>query len=88
MILTFVLIVAVQALFYNLQNERATRADQGMPRSLSRLRSAQLEALGAYGWIDRGQGVVAVPIERAMELIVQEAARAGASPPSNREVEQ
>ncbi|QSR85709.1 hypothetical protein [Methylacidimicrobium sp. B4] len=35
---------------------------------LEALRKADREMLGRYQWIDRGKGVVALPIERAMEL--------------------
>jgi hypothetical protein len=36
-----------------------------------RQRSAQLERLGSYGWVDKQAGVVHLPIERAMDLVVQ-----------------
>ncbi|MGD9896091.1 MAG: hypothetical protein AB7T14_03285 [Candidatus Methylacidiphilaceae bacterium] len=35
---------------------------------LEALRKADREALESYRWIDRGKGVIAIPIERAMEL--------------------
>jgi hypothetical protein len=35
------------------------------------LLSAQNEKLNSYGWIDRSNGIVQIPIERAMDLIVQ-----------------
>jgi hypothetical protein len=39
-------------------------------------RAAREDRLRSYGWVDRGRGVVHVPIDRAMELVVQ-----GARPP-------
>jgi hypothetical protein len=36
------------------------------------LRARQRRELSRYGWVDREQGVVEIPIERAMELIVEE----------------
>lgn len=36
------------------------------------LRAEQNKRLGEYGWVDRSAGVVRIPIERAMELRVQE----------------
>jgi hypothetical protein len=39
-------------------------------------RAARKERLGSYGWVDRKQGVVHLPIERAMELVA-----GGARPP-------
>ena len=38
---------------------------------LQRLRSEENLTLGTYGWIDREQGVVRIPIERAMDLIAE-----------------
>jgi hypothetical protein len=45
-------------------------------RSYRRSKAAELEG---YHWVDRGNGVVRIPIERAMELI---AAGGGARPPA------
>ncbi|HZR20510.1 MAG TPA: hypothetical protein VFE51_24725 [Verrucomicrobiae bacterium] len=38
---------------------------------LARFRSLEDEELTNYGWIDRTSGIVRIPIERAMELILQ-----------------
>jgi hypothetical protein len=38
---------------------------------LARARAAEAEHLSSYGWIDRPTGVVHVPIERAMELLLE-----------------
>ncbi|MGH2569756.1 MAG: hypothetical protein ACRDGR_00935 [bacterium] len=42
--------------------------------SVRDLRSQQLGKLEEYRWIDRGAGTVTIPIERAMELVVDERA--------------
>jgi hypothetical protein len=42
---------------------------------LSALRAREAAQLGGYGWVDRQAGVVHIPIDRAMELLV--ARRAG-----------
>jgi hypothetical protein len=39
------------------------------------LREAQRRALDRWAWIDRDAGLVAMPIERAIDRVVQEAAR-------------
>lgn len=39
---------------------------------LQELRAASANAATTYGWIDQGNGVVRLPIDRAMELVVQE----------------
>lgn len=38
---------------------------------LIKLRAAEDARLNSYGWVDRKAGLVHIPIERAMELIVQ-----------------
>ena len=35
------------------------------------LREAQRRQLGRWGWVDRDAGVATIPIERAMDLVVQ-----------------
>ncbi len=43
---------------------------------LRRLMSEQRARLARYAWVDRGKGIVEVPIERAMRLIAQKGAHA------------
>jgi hypothetical protein len=52
---------------------------------LDELREKQAKQAASYAWIDRGKGVVQIPIDRAMELIVRDdAARsAGHAGPSS-----
>ena len=38
---------------------------------LIHLRAAEEQALSSYGWVDRSKGVVRIPIERAIDLIVE-----------------
>lgn len=46
---------------------------QAAPREdLAELRRRQSRLLESYGWSDRGRGLVRVPIERAMELLLEE----------------
>jgi hypothetical protein len=44
-------------------------------KKLQDLRQEDAKALTTYGWIDKGKGVVRVPIERAMELTVADLAQ-------------
>ena len=37
----------------------------------AKLRAEEEEILTTYGWVDKNRGVVRVPIERAMELLVE-----------------
>jgi FlaG/FlaF family flagellin (archaellin) len=75
-ILLFVIIVALQALFYSMQEEELARKVYSRPNeTLQRLDAEQLEQLSSYGWISEPEGVVHIPIERAMELYVEEQGR-------------
>ena len=38
---------------------------------LRAMRQREAEVLESYGWVDRGKGVVRIPIERAMKLIAE-----------------
>jgi hypothetical protein len=79
-ILVFVLIVALQALFYRMQNEEFKKKVVAQaPEDLSRLVAEQQEQLGAYRWVDQKAGVAAIPIDRAMDLTVRELDRARVS---------
>ena len=42
---------------------------------LKALRATEDAQLHGYGWVDRKAGVVHIPIERAMDLVAQEAVR-------------
>jgi len=39
--------------------------------SLAELRAAEKSDLNAYGWVDRAAGIARVPIDRAMQLLLQ-----------------
>ncbi len=57
----------------NLPKEQAWRATPAARRAyLSELREKQARQAGAYAWVDQKSGVVQLPLERAMELIVEE----------------
>ena len=72
-ILLFVIIVALQALFYSMEErELADKVYSQRYEELQRLDADQLEQLNSYGWISEPDGVAHIPIERAMELVVAE----------------
>lgn len=73
-VLVFVIVVALQAVFYEARDAEFDRKVVSVrPEQLRSLRSEHLEQLNSYRWVDREAGVVAIPIDRAMELMVQEA---------------
>lgn len=52
-------------------NQRPFALENGAPR----LRSDQGTRLERYGWIDRGAGVIHMPIEQAMEQVLAQEGR-------------
>lgn len=46
--------------------------EQGRAARLAELRGKELTGLTTYGWVDQSAGVVRLPIDRAMELVVAE----------------
>lgn len=63
----------VPAFYAERVNElKAERGWTSTPVETVQTKSAQASRLKSYAWIDRSKGVVAVPIERAMELVIAE----------------
>lgn len=54
---------------------QAERGWSSIPAATREVRATQSERIANYAWIDKPRGVVAIPIERAMELVVSEHAR-------------
>ena len=72
-ILLFVVVVALQALFFRMQEgERSRKVYEQPYEALQKLDADQLGTLTSYGWVDQQQGVARIPIERAMTLVVEE----------------
>jgi hypothetical protein len=83
-IILFVVIVALQALFYTEEKREFERKVLNqVPEELASLRAKQVENLNAYRWVEKASGVVAIPIDRAMQIIVSEANQLPAAIPSN-----
>ena len=69
----FVIIVLLQTWFYKAEEDERFRKIYSQPyEELQKIDNEQLERLGSYGWVSEGDGVAHVPIERAMELVVDE----------------
>lgn len=79
-ILVFVLIVGLVALFHRAEDAEIERKVVAqVPEELDSLRARQLEILNGYRWIDPAKGIVGIPIDRAIGLLVErEAGRAEA----------
>lgn len=64
-----VVVIALVGLFnQTAQQEVATKMTAAGYGEQVDLSAEQRGRLGSYGWVDRGAGVVSIPIERAIEL--------------------
>lgn len=71
--LVLIIVIGLQALFYKTRDEEVARkAGSGEPQEVALLRAAQREKLASYRWVDKANGLVAIPIERAMEMVEAE----------------
>lgn len=74
-VLVVTIVVWLQAVFYRVEEAETRRKLYGQaPERLARLRAEQQGELHSYGWVDEKAGVVRVPIDRAMDLVVSESA--------------
>lgn len=72
-VVTVVSVVAVQALYYSYASDETRRKIVEAPTADADSKLAeQVAKLSRYSWTDREKGLVTVPIERAMRLVVQE----------------
>jgi hypothetical protein len=70
-ILVITAVVFLQGLYESVnRSEFQRKIVVEAPGELNQLRAAQLRRLHATGWVDRQHGIVAIPIERAMALLV------------------
>ena len=73
LLLLFVLLVGIMYYFTRSFEPGKAKTDEPAPaKKLSELLHANDEELTNYGWVDRKKKIVRVPIERAMELVVNE----------------
>jgi hypothetical protein len=72
-VLLFVLILLLQGWFYKAQHdEHVRKVIEPRSEELASSVAAQREALHRYRLLDAGEGRVALPIDRAMQLVVRE----------------
>ena len=75
-LLTVVAVMGLQALYYwQLDRVEATDALYRPPAKLEALLTAQEKRLASYAVVDEKKGIVAVPVSRARELVVNELSR-------------
>jgi hypothetical protein len=72
-VLIVVLLLGLEALYNRtVDDENLRKVVDRAPAELTRVRAEQQERLSGYRWIDRQHGVVAIPIDRAIDLVVAE----------------
>ena len=72
-ILTIAAVFAVQALYFSYASSEIDRKVVSVPTANADSRLAEQEAkLARYSWVSRDEGRATVPIERAMQLVVEE----------------
>lgn len=82
-LLVFVLIVVLEAWFYNLEDVQVYRkVIAASPEPLARAMADQQIQITSYRVIDPARNVIAIPIERAMEIVAREEAAAAATRPA------
>jgi hypothetical protein len=68
-----IFIIGIQAIFYQTENrEIQEKIVSQAPARLTSIRAEQESHLNSYKMIDSNSGVVAIPIDRAMELVVED----------------
>ena len=72
-ILLLAILFALEAVFYSTQQAEFREKVVGQtPVELQQVQAEHLEAIRDYRWVDREAGVVGIPIDRAMEQMVEE----------------
>jgi hypothetical protein len=72
-IIVIIVVVFVQGLYESEKRDEFQRkvVDEA-PAELRSLNAAQRTRLAETGWVDKQRGIVAIPIERAMELLARD----------------
>ncbi|MGD0089542.1 MAG: hypothetical protein ABSE73_06440 [Planctomycetota bacterium] len=74
----FLLIIGFEALYYRLERaETEAKLGTEAPLQLRQVEAQQYGQLHSYRWVDAQKKSVAIPIERAIELLVQESGKEG-----------
>jgi hypothetical protein len=71
-LLFFASIIFLQVVFYRVEASQRTADNRQPPLELTNLIHNQQARLAEYRWVDEKKGAVAIPIDRAMNLVVAE----------------
>jgi hypothetical protein len=83
-LVTFIVILAMQVLYYStVVQETEQKVVQSPTTQSDTLLAEQAVKLTRYGWIDRQKQQVTIPIDRAMELVVNDLSAASSEERNN-----
>jgi hypothetical protein len=84
-LLFFAIIILLEVMFYRIESQQHYEKDINQPpQELTALVQREQARLAEYRWVDEKKGVVAVPIDRAMELVLADLS-SGAKPAEKKE---
>jgi hypothetical protein len=63
----------------------APRLEENPAASLAAFRAEEAKTLEGYGWVDKGAGVVRIPVSRAMALLLERGLPEASPPPPGEE---
>lgn len=69
----FVSAASLPSLFYRIVDHMRDEQQHGRTTDLSTLRSHETKRLTTYGYVDKAKGVVHIPIDVAMQKVVEDA---------------
>ncbi len=76
-VLLLAIIILLQVVYYWTAARQVQRKEIDAPQlALREVVAAQQAKLAEYHWVDQKQGIVALPIDRAMDLVVRDLAAA------------
>jgi hypothetical protein len=75
------LMLGIYRLFVNERPDAVKEvATDNLYQQLRTLHHDEDQALGGYGWVDRKEGIVRIPIDRAIDLVAEKGIRFGRGP--------
>ena len=69
-----IMLIWLRSYFFMVRNETIQTNYLSAPNpKIDELHAHEQQALNSYGWVDRQKGIVHIPIDQAMELMVRDA---------------
>ncbi len=78
--MTFAVIVLLVVVYYGVEAGQLAEKNAEPPAEITNLVAKQQATLTSYRWVDRDKQIAAIPIRRAMELVVADLSQKANSP--------